>query len=153
MSLMVEHIFVTTSDGPAALATARELFERLGFREERARDGAVEFHRGVRDPRYTKSLDKSPQQVRLDYDRGRVTFAARIEFTRKPKPLHRDLLRALAEIAEACIGQHRPLQEARTAWDSVAARVAGDTARRRRNKRIIAAVVIALFAVALIALI
>lgn len=150
---MLEHTFITTADAAVALSGARKLLSELGFKERPCSGDAVEFYRGKASSRRAARADELPQNIRLEYDRGRISFAASIQCHRKPQPLHRSMLLSLAETAEAHLSKNRPMSEARAPWDAVAREIEANVARRRRFQLICVAVVLIALGVGVLAII
>jgi hypothetical protein len=84
--LVIEHTFVTTLDSHDALALASDMLSRRGFVTE-GESGfqlgeewtTLQMKRGKKSAARAKTPSECPQQVRLEWDRGRVTLAASIE--------------------------------------------------------------------------
>src|SRR5262249_14921959 len=84
--MIVEHTFVTTLDAPDALRRASRLLEDHGFKAEEPsafepsssgpRD--LKLQRGQRKPARARSIVQLPQEIRLQWDRGRITVAMSI---------------------------------------------------------------------------
>jgi hypothetical protein len=85
--LVIEHTFVTTLEASQALAAASDFLARGGFQAEAEHAFQVgaegwttlEMKRGRRSAARAKDPTQCPQQVRLEWDRGRVTVGASIE--------------------------------------------------------------------------
>lgn len=129
---------MTTLGGQAALAGAGQLLESMSFTLNSVSESHVEARRGVKIAARAKSIAELPQFVRVDFDRGRVTVAASLEVHGKARPLHADMLVALAESLDRHIAQGLPQQEAVMRWDDEHRRIDMDAACRRRRTRIIA---------------
>lgn len=134
--MLLEHVFVTTREAAQTLTDARRLLQELGFAVEAVSETHLEARRGRDNPARAKQIDELPQQVRLEFDRGRVTLAASIHHNNKPGPLHQDLLTNLARTLELHLAHNYPSIEARQGWDQMTQRVALDGQKRRRHVRI-----------------
>src|SRR6266550_777518 len=82
--MLVEHAFITTLEASDALQLASRFLNARGF-EAVAQNAfalgpggwnVLEMTRGKRKAQRAKSVVDLPQQVRLEWDRGRVTVAA-----------------------------------------------------------------------------
>src|SRR3954452_20642571 len=85
--MVIEHQFVTTMEGSDAMRAASEFLTARGFAVKGQNDFAVgggwttlEVIRGKSNAARAKSIAELPQRLRLDYDRGRVTVAATLEY-------------------------------------------------------------------------
>ena len=172
--MIIEHVFVTTLDGPDAIRLAWEYLEAGGFAR---RDGIMvkpadpgtklDMGRGKANAARAKSLDELPQRVWIEWDRGRVTVAASIEYfqtgsftagSRTEPPAHSpklkqhiDLMHALIGGLEAVLTRGLPINEARRTWADLEARLR-DEALRTRRKRSITLIVVFVAIVLLIVL-
>lgn len=160
--MVIEHIFITTLDGPLALERARQFLERRSFyrvsdesRYERLRSGTSAMPeklrlivcRGEEKPAAAKTVADLPQHVSVEFDRGRVTLAAEIV----PSPLwggagifhsdghparmqlHEELLHAIATGLERTLTQDISLEEADRAWAAAEQNIAEAAAARRKR--------------------
>jgi hypothetical protein len=142
--LVIEHTFVTTLDSHDALALASDMLSRRGFESEgesgfQLGEGwtTLQMRRGKKSASRAKSLAECPQQVRLEWDRGRVSVAAVMEpwtrrrsfaigpsiggdvsITRNKKGTKdaTDLMFALANGLERLLAEHQPAEEAIQEW-------------------------------------
>src|SRR6188474_2921057 len=112
--MIVEHVFITTMEAPDALRLASQFLSSRGFEavhQEAFQLGApdtwnvLEMRRGKKTPAKAKSHLELPQQVRLEYDRGRIALAASAQSLQeargrklKGKPAE-ELTRMLLDIA------------------------------------------------------
>lgn len=164
--MIVEHAFVTTMEASEALQLASAFLTARGF--EAASQGAfavdglwtsAAFRRGQAKARRAKSIAELPQQVHLEWDRGRVTVAASIEHAERssfsmgeikadsPKlRIHTDLLLAIARGLEMVLAENQPAEHAYQQWDHVNQFIAENARRKRGRSRILIAVAIVLFA-------
>jgi hypothetical protein len=82
--MVVEHIFITTLERIEALSRAAQFLNSRGFQASPQAAFAlggegwsvVEMTRGKKNPARAKSAVELPQQIRLEWDRARVTVAA-----------------------------------------------------------------------------
>jgi len=158
--LIVEHVFITTLDAPEALRLASDFLMAAGFRvpqdhafsqaEPRTKLDAV---RGVENAGRAKSIDQLPQRLVLEWDRGRVTIAASIEWfapgafrtgsAKEPPPHspkvrpHIELVHGLVVALEALLARRVPMEEARRPWAELEARLRADSIRQRRKRNIV----------------
>jgi hypothetical protein len=111
----------------------------------------LEVTRGVANAAKAKTIDQLPQRLALEWDRGRVTVAASIEWfapgafrsgsRREPPPHspkvrpHIELMNGLMVALEALLARRVPFEEARGQWAAIEARVREESRRlaRRRN--------------------
>ena len=106
--MVVEHVFVTTYEPTDAMRIASYFLSRRGFEPvtqaafQLGQPGwtVLEMRRGRSSPTRAKSAVEVPQQMRLEYDRGRVTVAAsglsaKEAVNRAPKGKDGDELRAM----------------------------------------------------------
>ena len=167
--MVIEHTFVTTLEAADTLRLASDFLRWWGF-EAQVEGGfqlgqpawnAVELRRGMKNPARAKSLSDLPQQVRLEWDRGRVTLAAAItpragafgtpKSLANTDPLHQQLLMAIAQSLEMLLVHRYPPEQAAQPWQLVEARIQEKATHGRRRSRTIVIVVVCIFA-ALIAL-
>src|SRR3954453_1751804 len=114
--MVVEHTFVTTMLAPEALTAASGLLASRGFvaigDRAFALDGGwncLEMTRGKKNAARSKTILDLPQQVRIEFDRGRISMAAsltawnrgtreqipgelRTRSAKNPHPLQQELL-------------------------------------------------------------
>ncbi len=160
--MVVEHTFVTTLPPTEAMHAAAEFLSARGFTSASApRAFAIgdagagvwdqlEVRRG-RDPLSAgraRHLLQLPQQVRLEWDRGRVTVAASIadRFGKKDRVA---LLTAIASGLDRLLAQRQPPEVAAADWGAIESRIE----RARRRSRLIAVIVVVAFALLLAILI
>ncbi len=159
--MVVEHTFVTTLPPTQAMHAASEFLAARGFTSDAGPrafavgDGPaavwdqLQVHRG-RPPlaaRNARHLLQLPQQVRLEWDRGRVTVAASIA-DRFKKADRVALLTGIANGLDRLLAQGQPGEVAGAEWAAVEQRV---NAGRRRLNVILATVLSVLLLVALAA--
>ena len=172
--MVIEHTFITTMEAADALRAASEFLTARGFSVNRESAFAVggggggqwdtlEVTRGVKSAARAKSVAELPQRVRLEFDRGRVTIAAAIEYfqrgsftvgSQKEPPahspkvrLHVDLLSSLVEGLEQALARRVPPLQAGAAFDAVQRRIETDAAHRRRKRRTTLVILIAIFVI------
>ena len=83
--MVVEHTFVTTLEAPEAMRAVGTMLAELGFVAEvqnafamETAWNAIELRRGAAKSRRGRGLLQWPQQVRVEWDRGRVEVAVAI---------------------------------------------------------------------------
>jgi hypothetical protein len=139
--MIVEHAFITTKEEAEVEATARDLLSMLGFSPAVTPEGTadrLEFSRGRRHARQAiYNLERQPQRVRIEFDRGKVTVAASIEPHGKPHDLHRELLLTLATFIEARVAAGADPTPLRERWDDLHGRIRGHNRRARLPRNII----------------
>ena len=175
--MIVEHVFITTLDGADALGLAWEFLAYGGFSAVFDPTGSgrpnnsLDVRRGRESAARALSIDELPQRVRVDWDRGRVTVAASIEYfqhgafstgTRSEPPAHSPKIRPHIELMHAVVGgleavlaNRMPVDEAVRHWSQLESRLRDESARKRRRRTITLWTVFALivlFVVAIIAL-
>ncbi len=154
--MIVEHSFVTTLEAPDAMRVATDFLQECGFTAEA--QGAfqvndqgwktLQFRRGKRKPSQARAFAELPQQLSLEWDRGKVDMAASILPGRRETRgsfgsasrtdslklvLHRDHLIALAASMELLLSQQVP-QEARSTLAQLAPRIAAKDKSDRRGR-------------------
>jgi hypothetical protein len=167
--LIIEHVFITTLEGAEAMRLAAELLGRGGFAALPAAgfapvsapgspgsvgsaDRSIDMSRG-RPAGKAKSVGELPQRVRVDFDRGRVTVAASIEYyepgsftigsRREPPPHspkvrpHIELMHAIIGGLEAALSRGMTIDDAVRPWAELEARLREDGRRRRLRRNII----------------
>jgi hypothetical protein len=174
--MVVEHTFVTTMQPNEALGAASSLLASRGFVPTGDRafalDGGwnhIELTRGRKNPARSKSILDFTQQVRIEFDRGRIAMAASLTaWTRgtreqipgelttrspsKPHPLQQELLLSLVAAIELLLVNRVPPEQCLARLNHIEAAIQEDARRlRRRNWIILGSVVLGF--VALIALI
>ena len=83
-TMVVEHVFVTTMESREALTAASNLLQSFGFQVKNNNAfqmggwSDLEVSRGRPNSARAKDITQCFQQVRLEFDRGRVTLAASI---------------------------------------------------------------------------
>ena len=157
--MIVEHVFITTLDGPDALGLAWEFLAYGGFSgfvdptAGSRPQNSLDVRRGRESAGKARSIDELPQRVRVDWDRGRVTVAASIEYfqqgsfstgSRNEPPAHSPKIRPHIELMHAVVGgleavlaNRMPLDEARRHWSELEARLRAESAAKRRRRNII----------------
>ncbi len=139
--MIVEHAFITTMEQDEALSAAWSVLEALHFRRDDGPAGTLVARRGKRKPNARRVLH-SPQTVRVEYDRGRVTVAASILEYRKVKSDHRWLMLEILDALQTRLAHDRT-GSVRTAGvaDVEAAIARSDRRRVRRLWLLIAALI------------
>lgn len=143
--MVVEHSFVTVLDRERALERAAVFLDAIGFQPQQREQAWLSMRRGKRSP-HPRDLATLPQSVRLEFDRGRVTVAAGIMEFRKVNQHHRDLMLSIVGGLEMLLAVDRSPAEARVSFDEASERITVDDRRRRRNRRITMAGLLALIA-------
>ena len=164
--MVIEHTFVTTMESAEALTAASNLLRDGGFTV--LNNGAfqmggwtdLEVTRGKKNLARAKDASECPQQVRLEWDRGRVTVAASITprpqrsrsfvwggvvggvayaLSNAPKKekVYADLLMVITRSVEMLLAQRLPQEEARREWLAVETQMQADARRARRRATII----------------
>ena len=141
--MLVELVFVTTRNAIEPRAAAVDLLQRLGFRLEGRDDTSRDARSGKKHPAKAKRLSELPHYVRLEFDRGQVTFAALIHEHRKAGPNHRDRLLLLARLAQSVLAGTMSVDQAGAELDGFRERIEAPMARRKKfRERIIVAVLL-----------
>jgi hypothetical protein len=161
--MIVEHVFITTLEAPDALRLASQFLATRGF--EAIAQGAfamgpqgwnvLEMSRGKKNPGKAKSVVQFPQQVRLEWDRGRVTVAASAmslvesrattvgKLKGKPLERQREMLMAIATQLEHLLAIRREPHDVIAAWSQIEGEIdQRDRAHRRRNKTVALTIVL-----------
>jgi hypothetical protein len=149
--MFVEHTFVTTLEAGAAMRMAAEFLAQRGFRvvpQDRFQLGdeswkTLECHRGRRGL-FPKNFTQFAQHVRLEWDRGQVSFAMSVHTeganllsrTRKIEAMERELLSAIAASMESLLADKLSPREATAHWDRLERDLSEATERNARNMRI-----------------
>jgi hypothetical protein len=165
--MIVEHVFITTYEAPDTLRVASQFLAARGFEAVAqaafamgpATWNALEMTRGRKNAARAKSVLEFPQQVRIEWDRGRVTVAASARspqeaqvtgWSTKPKGI---VARLEEQMLTGIVTHLQQLLEARIESDQVLAAWAGyenrlheaDRSRRRRNLWISLTIIFLLF--------
>lgn len=165
--MIIEHVFVTTLEADPALQLAADYLQAGGFAFQptaapAARSArAIEVTRGKKNAAKAKSVDELPQRMHVEWDRGRVTVAAAIEYfeqgaftgssKREPPPEspkvrpHVELMHAVVWGLEAMLVHRTPLDTARQPWAQAEARLREEARRKRRKRHIILWSILAAF--------
>jgi hypothetical protein len=159
--MLVEHTFVTTMDAPEAMTAASNFLQEFGFALDGERGFAIggtwdalEMRRGTPKSRYRGAIHNWPQQVRLEWDRGRVDVAAtarppmrgRLDYSganlrKKEAAVVQELLVSLARSLEFLLAARSP-DQARAAYEPLDRQLAEKAARSRRRNRIVIAIAV-----------
>jgi hypothetical protein len=167
--LVVEHTFITTYPADEALRAAADLLACHGFAAKpgagfplhAAAQNALEMTRGRANAGRAGSVAELPQQVRLEWDRGRVALAVSVappdhwlpggRATGQPASVKKaaqqqtDLLIVIAESLERLLAGRQRAGEAAAEWDRVEHDLNERARRARRRSYAILAVVVAAF--------
>jgi hypothetical protein len=167
--MVVEHTFITTMEAPEALRAASEFLQASGFVAKA--DGAfqidgswpaLEMSRG--SVKLTRSgIRDWPQQVRVEWDRGKVEVAASVMPPRRGRSWNvsltgtsdvrvskrddatmRDMLTKLATALELLLAQ-RSLDEAAAHWSEIELRLEAEAKARKRAARIRTWIILGIF--------
>jgi hypothetical protein len=96
-AMIVEHSFVTILTPAQAFDVVEGFLGAYGFRRLGPPSPVWrDFVRGKKNAAAVAYLRDVPQKIRIEYDRGRILFAASIEFHRKEDPRVRDFTVGLA---------------------------------------------------------
>jgi hypothetical protein len=158
--VVIEHVFVTTLEPTDALRRAAEFLASGGFESTTSQafslDSAwtsLQMRRGRKKAASARTISQLPQNVRLDFDRGRVTVALSIaanavwggrsffaitstmDTPENPKKmkLHAELLTAIATGLEQSLAGQQPIELARAQWDQAEQAVLAAAKRRKRR--------------------
>jgi hypothetical protein len=159
--MVVEHTFVTTYDVSEALTAASNLLQVGGFQVKHNNAFQIgnwtdlEVFRGRKTVARAKDATQCPQQLRVEFDRGRVNIAASIiPINRRGRsfrigfgipamssnttkdPVYGELMMAITQSLELLLAQRTPPEEASRTWLAVEARIK-ETARRARKRNMI----------------
>src|SRR5258706_11125966 len=159
--MVVEHTFVTTMQDREALAAATGLLNSRGFtavgEQAFSMDGTwnnVELRRGKAKAARSKSILDLPLNVRIEYDRGRISVAAaitpwsrggreqipgelRTRSNNNPHPLQQELLLAVVAAIELLLAQRQLPQQCVMRLDQIEFAIFDFTRRMRRRKWIV----------------
>jgi hypothetical protein len=168
--MVLEQIIVTTLPMPEAMARAEQYLATRGFVPASAAANAfpisvdnqattLQMRRGRKSERGAASVSQLPQQVRLDYEHGRVTIALSIgnvaalsSASQRDKPLQSELLLAIARGLEELLAYGRSGEIHYDQWDS-AERQIQDAAKRRTRRNRITLIILLLIVAGLVTLI
>jgi hypothetical protein len=166
--MVVEHAFITTLEAPDALRLASQFLSSRGF--EATAQGAfamgaegwnvLEMTRGKKRAQRAKSVVEYPQQVRLEWDRGRVTVAASAFSPQeaqartwnarpkgKPAQFQQQLLLGLCIHLQQLLESQLDLTQVAYAWTASEEQLQKqDRSRRRRNIWIAVTILVLFFA-------
>jgi hypothetical protein len=165
--MLVEHVFVTTLEGPDALEATKDLLAEYGFELQNEliqdRNGnpvhSLTMARGKKNPDRCRSVLDLPHQFQLEWDRGRVAVAAAItqpswQTSRMAgRPLlvaknnelqvhQQAILAHLARMVEARLSTRDPAADHRSEYEKLIRDIERDDAKHK--KRIWIAVAFAL---------
>lgn len=163
--MVVEHTFVTTMEPADAMRTAADMLSRYGFTAVnevafQVGDGewkTLEVRRGMAKPHKSKGYQDLPQQIRVEWDRGRVEVAGMVQerprygsrsfgltgvwwnsdFTGhavEKNPIYEELLLAQSQALELLLCARQP-EAAQARFDAIELRLAEETERFRRKRR------------------
>lgn len=103
----------------------------------------VEYMRGVKNARKAVyRVERQPQRVFVEFDRGRVTVAASIESHRKPAPIHSELLSMIASSVEQRINGTAESDALLRAWAELHVRIAAHNRRKRLPRDILLVILV-----------
>lgn len=148
--MLVEHSFISIIDGDAACSAAEHLLMAIGFEPMSLdRPRACQLRRGEIRSARAKRITDLAQLVRIEFDRGRVTFAASIDDQgkfRREKQVMQEILLGLAETVEIHIGRGGPIEKALARWAVVRTSVDEVHRRIRRRQMILVIILLAIIA-------
>ena len=155
--MIVEHTFITTLEGDDAIKRISDFLFQRGFTVVPksafgldAQTRTITLTRGRAKAAKAKSIDELPQEVRVEWDRGRVIVAASIEPHERSsfsmssahiKPdspklyVHRELLMVIATSLETLLS-NQDLQMLEPRWKWMGELIEQDRLKRRRRRRI-----------------
>ncbi len=139
-------------DESNALRVAESFLFELGFSLDERVPRGITTRRGHDRPSASRAISQLPQNVRVEFDRGRVTIGASIREIGKATDLHKDLMLAIVSGLESVLVQRQMPEQARQPVDEVEQRIGQRHAKRRRRQRgcVIALVVVLVAIVVLI---
>ena len=162
--MLVEHTFVTTMEAAEAMQAASAFLQEFGFVAEAERAfqvdavwNAIEMKRGSSKPRRNLPIRDWPQQVRLEWDRGRVEIAASMapptrrgldtgsgDIGRRDTATVQEVLLAFAQCLEVLLTDRDP-QHARQILGRAEQQMTEKAARDRRRRRLVTLIAVAFF--------
>jgi len=113
--VLVEHIFVTTMEMEEALDLAAGFLKALGFRLDSVEANCIHAVRG-KGHTNTRKVSQLPQEVSVEYDRGRVTAVASIMQRGKDLPVYSRLVTALVRGLEDLLVNGAEISAAGRQW-------------------------------------
>jgi hypothetical protein len=163
--MVIEHTFVTTLDAHEALTAASNLLQSGGFLVKNNSAFQIgtwtdlEVSRGRKTAARAKDATQCPQQLRMEFDRGRVNIAASITpmdrrnrsfrfggvvlwgvsamARREGKDrVYGELMMVITQSLESLLVHHMSPEEAQQPWRIVEAQIK-DSARRARQRRMV----------------
>jgi len=118
--MVVEHEFVTTLEEEEAMQRAELALRAMGFeRDAGAPGGGLVFKRGKKSASRARKVNQLPQVAAVQFDRGRVTVAASLEWPRKPKAPHKAMMMALAGTVERAVAEAGTGADVLAEWRAV----------------------------------
>jgi hypothetical protein len=130
--MMVEHSFVTTLSETEAMHRGAEFLAHLGFKSSINAGQLPQTLRPGAGLERFKPIIGLPRQIRLEFDRGRITAAASIEPRGKAINMYKDMLLAIVTGLERKLALGEPDESAATDWTRLMHQL---EARRRRDQR------------------
>ena len=169
--MVVEHTFVTTLEAPEAMRAVGTMLAELGFVAEvqnafamETAWNAIELRRGAAKSRRGRGLLQWPQQVRVEWDRGRVEVAVAIhppprgrldtnatKLGKKQSAAVEQWMVTLAQAIESLLGHKLPQPEAQAGLVRLEQELAEKDRNARRNSMIVIIVAVT-FCVAAVAI-
>jgi len=141
--MVVEDDFVTTLDADAALSLAHDGFAPPPAPQSPSPLSFIHVRRGRRRPgRYTR-LRELPQEVRLEYDRGRVNIAASIEPRGRDRYVHAELLVAIVATLRLLLTGQVASEQAGATLGAVESELEGRSAPAKTPAHLVVGVVLA----------
>jgi hypothetical protein len=164
--MVVEHSFITTLEAADALRTAAQFLNARGF--EAVSEGAftmgpsawnaLEMTRGTKKVRKAKSVIELQQQVRIEWDRGRVSVAAsalspqeaqatgwNVKPTGKAAKLQEEMLVGLASHLQQLLEGRADAGQLSAMWGNFETRLHEQDRSRRRRRGWIVLIIVGFF--------
>ncbi len=152
--MVVEDYFVTTLPAGEALSVTQAILSADGFRDivgaaQNPNAGAslLYMKRGKPMLQRKASVRDLPQEIRLEYDRGRVNIAASIHRRGKERYAHAELLIALLTTIRLLLTGQLPIEQARATLSELESELDARTPIPQSAAYILAGVLLAVLAI------